>query len=103
PLTAHCGTVHGVAVGVMLPHVVRFNAEDEGARRAYAELASAPEIACLSDGEEYAVESLIQRLEAMLNLAEIPRSLVECGVTEHDIPKLAEEAARQWTASFNPR
>jgi alcohol dehydrogenase len=103
PLTAHCGTVHGVAVGVMLPHVVRFNAEDEGARRAYAELASAPEIACLSDGEEYAVESLIRRLEALLNLAEIPRSLVECGVTEQQIPKLAEEAARQWTASFNPR
>ena len=26
PLTAHFNVVHGVAVGVMLPHVVRFNA-----------------------------------------------------------------------------
>lgn len=103
PLTAHYGTVHGIAVGVMLPHVIRFNAENETARRGYAELASAPELACVSDGEEYAVESLVRRIEALLNLAEMPRSIADCGVRESDIPKLAEEAARQWTASFNPR
>ncbi|HEV8543788.1 MAG TPA: iron-containing alcohol dehydrogenase [Verrucomicrobiae bacterium] len=103
PLTAHYGTIHGIAVGLMLPHVVRFNSEDESARRAYAELASAPELACVSDGEEYAVESLVRRIEALLNLADMPRSLVECGVKQADIPRLAEEAARQWTASFNPR
>jgi alcohol dehydrogenase len=103
PLTAHYGTVHGIAVGLMLPHVIRFNAEDESARRAYAELASAPELACLSDGEDFAVDSLVRRVESLLNLAEMPRSLVECGLKEADIPKLAEEAARQWTASFNPR
>ena len=28
PLTALCGIVHGVAVGLMLPHVVRFNAAE---------------------------------------------------------------------------
>src|SRR6266436_162906 len=28
PLTAHYGIVHGQAVGMMLPHVIRFNAED---------------------------------------------------------------------------
>jgi alcohol dehydrogenase len=103
PLTAHYGTVHGIAVGLMLPHVIRFNAEDENARRAYAELASAPELACLSDGEDFAVDSLVRRVESLLNVAEMPRSLVECGLKEADIPKLAEEAARQWTASFNPR
>src|SRR5262249_49150022 len=26
PLTAHYGITHGVAIGVMLPHVIRFNA-----------------------------------------------------------------------------
>src|SRR2546427_1242295 len=49
PLTAHFGVVHGEAVGIMLPLVVRFNARDAHARQAYAELASAPEIACVSD------------------------------------------------------
>jgi alcohol dehydrogenase len=87
----------------MLPHVVRFNAEIPEARRAYAELASAPELACISEGEEYAVEALIRRLETFLNLAKIPRSLADCGVQESAIQTMAEEAARQWTANFNPR
>jgi alcohol dehydrogenase len=103
PLTAHYGIVHGQAVGMMLPHVVRFNAQESSARRGYAELASAPELACVSEGEESAVEALIARLEHLLNLAEMPRSLAECGVRESDIPLMAEEAARQWTANFNPR
>ena len=103
PLTAHFGVVHGQAVGIMLPHVVRFNAEIPEARRAYAELASAPELACISEGEDYAVEALIRRLETFLNLAKMPRSLADCGVKESAIPQMAEEAARQWTANFNPR
>ncbi len=103
PLTAHYNLVHGKAVGIMLPHVIRFNAQDPVARRAYAELASAPELACVSEGEQYAVEMLVRRIESFLNLAQIPRSLTECGVPESALPRLAEEAARQWTASFNPR
>jgi len=103
PLTAHFGIVHGQAVGVMLPHVVRFNAEDPAVRHSYAELASAPEIACVSDGHEPAVQALVERLEVLLELAAIPRSLAACGVTQKSIPVLAEDAARQWTATFNPR
>ena len=36
PLTAHYGVTHGVAIGVMLPHVIRFNAPAAGPL--YAEL-----------------------------------------------------------------
>src|SRR5215212_8745631 len=36
-LTATCGTVHGLAVGLMLPHVIRFNAAGQGANP-YADL-----------------------------------------------------------------
>ncbi|MBX3748140.1 MAG: iron-containing alcohol dehydrogenase [Verrucomicrobiae bacterium] len=103
PLTAHFGVVHGVAVGLMLPHVVRFNAADPDVRLAYAELASAPEIACVSEGIGEAVEALVRRLEGLLNLAETPGSLGAAGVDGALIPKMAEEAARQWTANFNPR
>jgi alcohol dehydrogenase len=103
PLTAHFGIVHGQAVGIMLPSVVRFNGQDAAARRAYAELASAPEIACVSDGHEEALEALIARLEALLNLAQIPRSLADCGVDHSKIKIMAAEAAKQWTATFNPR
>ena len=103
PLTAHYGVVHGEAVGILLPHVVRFNAHDPAARRAYAELASAPEIACVSDGLDSAVEALVTRLESLLNAAQIARSLDALGVKRSRISTLSGEAAAQWTAHFNPR
>ena len=43
------------------------------------------------------------QLERFLNIAAMPRSLAGCGVPRTAIPMLAEEAARQWTAGFNPR
>ncbi|MDB6053416.1 MAG: iron-containing alcohol dehydrogenase [Verrucomicrobiales bacterium] len=103
PLTANFGIVHGHAVGIMLPHVVRFNAGDNQALLEYGELASAPEVACVSEGLDVAVEKLIARLESLLNLAQVPRSLEEAGVSEVSIKKLASEAASQWTCHFNPR
>ena len=103
PLTAHFGIVHGQAVGMMLPHVVRFNGADPEALKAYAELASAPEIACVSDGFEEALDALISHLNALLNIAGMPPSLADCDVTRSMIPTLAEEAAKQWTGTFNPR
>src|SRR6185436_15036686 len=35
PLTAHYGIAHGQAVGMMLPHVVRYNGENREALQAY--------------------------------------------------------------------
>ncbi len=103
PLTAHYNIVHGQAVGMLLPLVVRFNAEHPEALRAYAELASGPELATVKGGLTTALEALIARLESLLNLAGFPRSLADCGVEPAKIKLLAEEAAKQWTANFNPR
>jgi len=103
PLTAHFDVVHGQAVGLMLPHVIRFNAQEESIKRAYAELASGPELACVSEGLEEAVAALIARIEALLNVAGMPRSLAEAGVDRKMLPTLAAEAEKQWTANFNPR
>lgn len=91
PLTAHYGVVHGVAVGLMLPHVVRFNAEDEATAKIYRELA----------GED--AEALAERLKNLLLLAGLPRRLHDCGVSVSPILNLSQEAAREWTAQFNPR
>ena len=67
-------------------------------------MASAPEIASVSgDGHEQAWQALVARLEALLDLAQMPASLADCGVDRKMIPKLAQEAAHQWTAGFNPR
>lgn len=103
PLTAHFDVIHGQAVGMMLPHVVRFNAEDQGTRGIYRDLAVAADIVQPSATAEEAVAALILRLHGHLSEAGMLLSLAACGVTKDAIPMLAEEAATQWTAQFNPR
>src|SRR5882724_9420773 len=101
PLTAHFGIVHGQAVGLMLPHVIRFNAHQSQSRKAYSAVAAAAELT--SPGHDHASETLVKRIEMLLDLAGMPRRLTCSGAETKMIPVLAEEATRQWTASFNPR
>jgi alcohol dehydrogenase len=103
PLTAHFGVTHGQAVGMMLPHVVRFNAGENSIARAYAEVACTAQVATPSDRPPAATEHLAKLLESLLKLAGLPPTLDHFGVKPSDVPRLAEEAARQWTAQFNPR
>jgi len=103
PLTAHYGVIHGQAVGTMLPHVMRFNAEQPPAREAYRELAVYAGLAPHDAAPESALGALVDRLESLLAAAELPLSLAGCGVTAEAVPTLAAEAAKQWTAQFNPR
>jgi alcohol dehydrogenase len=91
PLTGHFGIVHGFAVGMMLPHVVRFNAQDPATAAAYEEALGLPP------------EKLVARIEQLLAAGRIRTSLAEQDVPGDDLPKLAAEAAKQWTATFNPR
>lgn len=95
PLTAHFGVVHGQAVGRMLPAVMRFNAEQEDARLCYEEYARVIGLR--------SVEDILQRLEEILTVARMNAPLSELGVARAMIPTLAEDAAKQWTATFNPR
>lgn len=97
PLTAHYGITHGTAIGLMLPHVIRFNAPAAGAL--YAQLVGE---SGLSNGEP-AAEILARRVTQMVKAAGLPTSLHECGVSQSILPLLAEEANQQWTARFNPR
>jgi len=103
PLTARFGIVHGHAVGLMLPHVVRFNARDPAAAQTYAELACAAGLAPPSAAPAEAAAQLATLLQGILDLARLPASLKGLGLAPAQIPGLAVEAARQWTAQFNPR
>lgn len=102
PLTARYGVIHGVAVGLMLPHVVRFNASNPSVRLAYGELAAAAHLGAPGSSPEALVEALITRLEQLLDVSGMPRSLAQFGVDLARVPSLALEAADQWTARFNP-
>ncbi len=99
PLSAHFDLTHGHAIGVMLPHVIRFNAPS--AARWYGELAADAQ---LCEPQDPQASSLLASFVCRLvQQAEIPGNLAECGVDTAMIPLLAHEAAQQWTGQFNPR
>jgi alcohol dehydrogenase len=98
PLTARCGVTHGVALAILLPHVVRWNGQVAVER--YSALLGSPHRRA-RDTE--APESLARRLEDFAVAADLPARLSDVGVTEDSLPDLADLAARQWTGTFNPR
>lgn len=99
PLSAHYDVTHGVAIGIMLPHVIRYNAEVAGAL--YAILAADAGLCDVDDSA--AADRLAGFVRDQVALCGSPTALAECGVEAKRIPSMAEEAARQWTANFNPR
>jgi len=102
PLTAQFGVIHGQAVATMLPIVVRYNAADPVAAALYAELAVHAGL-CAPGNVDAAVSSLTRRLDDVLKLAGLPKDLATSGVTAAAIEALADNAATQWTGTFNPR
>jgi alcohol dehydrogenase len=81
PLTAHYDVVHGRAVLTMLPTIMKWNARVVG--EIYQELRP----------------DLVSWVEGLRDLA----GLDAVSVPANDIPRLAQEAAKQWTGQFNPR
>ena len=97
PLTSRYGTTHAVAISVMLPQVVRWNAEVVGER--YAELLR---VSGRVDGED-AGNQLALRLEELSHSGGLPTTLRSLNIPREDLPILAENATKEWTGTFNPR
>ncbi len=103
PLTARFGLTHGHAVGLMLPHAMRFNAKDPSTLSIYVRYAISAGLASDRDDLADAGKHLIDRVSNLMKLTGLSVSLSECQVDRDSIPELAVEASRQWTAGFNPR
>lgn len=88
PLTSLHGVIHGLAVGMMLPHVIRFNSET--GQSPYGDL-------------NFDYHALAHRVDAMLASVQLPQKLSDVNVNANHLPELAKLAATQWTATFNPR
>ena len=93
PLTARYPLSHGRAVALMLPHVIRLNGQvvDD----LYGELCADIQL----NGSSLA---LAEHLEELCAMAGLPRRLADCQVAASDLPAMAQEAAGQWTGTFNP-
>ncbi len=111
PLTARYDTTHGVAVAIMLDHVVRFNgaARDAGeaGENGKTEAASYDGLARLAFRGESGNGSASERLAGLWcelrGAAGVAARLRDIGVREADLDLLASQAVGQWTAQFNPR
>jgi alcohol dehydrogenase len=86
PLTDEFGLAHGAAVAAVLAQVVEWNSDAVGGR--YGELFPG---------------DLPARLRGLAEMAGLPSNLREAGVPEKALPRLAEEAAKQWSGKFNPQ
>lgn len=99
PLTATYGIAHGIAVGLMLPHVIRFNSQ--AVNELYADLLNVAGISARpSSGFG---ERLSERIVELKTAAGLPHRLRECEVEKTKLPELATAAASQWTGKFNPQ
>jgi alcohol dehydrogenase len=101
PLTAHYNVPHGEAIALMLPHVIRYNGAVH--KDWYCELLAyvsgrngAPAVSSGADG-------LADFISQMSTTAGLPTQLSARGIDEAKLPTLAEDAAKQWTGTFNPR
>jgi len=86
PLTDQFGLAHGAAVAAVLAQVVEWNSDEAGAR--YRELFPG---------------DLPARLRALAEMAGLAANLRDAGIKEEALPRLAEEAGKQWAGKFNPR
>ena len=98
PLTSNHGVTHGVAIAMLLPQVVRWNAPVVGA--SYRELMR---LARDNGSSRDDPPGLALRLEEMAACGKMPSRLRAVGVSRGDLRRLAEAASLQWTGRFNPR
>lgn len=98
PLTARYNLPHGLALAILLRHVVRWNAGVALDR--YAALLGSPRRRVR---DEDAAETLAARLEDLALAGGLSMTLSDSGVEESVLPELAAQAAAQWTGTFNPR
>ena len=98
PLTGYYNMTHGVALAVLLPHVVRWNAAADG------ELYH-PFVAETMNGQAGGESGnhLAARLVEIGTAGGFPSRLRDARVRLDDLERLARAAGEQWTGTFNPR
>ncbi|MFC4779023.1 iron-containing alcohol dehydrogenase [Paenibacillus sp. GCM10023252] len=86
---------HGVANAMLLPHVLRYNADTITSRLTHVSMAMG--LSSASGGEwtaDDAAAAVIERIEEWTELLGIPQNLAAFGVQQADLLQLAEAASR---------
>ena len=86
PLGGHFHIPHGLSNSLVLPHVLRFNAESAG--QLYAELAVLAE-------QGSSAADFIAWMDDIADKTKVARRLRDVGISHNDLPMLAEDAMLQ--------
>jgi len=100
-LGAVARTPHGIANGILLPHVMAFNLDD--AAESYALVAEALGVRERGADDRTAAEAAIAEIRAFLKRIGHPERLSEVGVKEADLPKAAALCLSDGAIVNNPR
>jgi len=92
---------HGLLNAILLPHVMRFNAETHADR--YVEVAAALGVATDSLDARTAADQAVDRVEELNRMLGIPSGLHEIGVDPADFDMFARNALRDAYIATNPR
>ena len=94
---------HGIANSILLPHVIRFNA-DVTAKQLLT-VAAEMEIPITGISPIIAIEAMVQKLFHFIGQMNLPQHLRDSGVglRQSDLPLLAELAFQNQTVQHNPK
>lgn len=92
---------HGVVNGVLLPHVIRYNAKASPER--FVDLARSAGLAVGEMPGDEAADLLAEHIRKLADDVGVPRGLGELGVSEDDLPRLAHTTLDDACLSTNPR
>ena len=92
---------HGVINGILLPHVIRFNAEENPSR--YMPLAAAAGIETGNRPADEVAGELAERVRQLADSVGVPRGLSTLGVGEHNVAHLAQTTLKDACLATNPR
>lgn len=102
PLGAHYDTPHGVANALLLPYVMKYNAESPAAPK-YLEIAKAMGVDTTGMSIEEGVEAAVEAVKQLSLSIGIPQKLNEIGVRKEDLHQLAIDAFNDVCTGGNPR
>jgi len=100
-LSGHVHVSHGVAIGLMLPHVMEYNSVVSPYK--YADLACAMGIPFEGKPLHTVVSSSVSSVKTLIEKVGLPTHLREIGVTEDSLASIAETALKHGMIKTNPR
>lgn len=101
PVSGWCGTPHGVANAILLPHIMAFNADY--AQEKFARIAEVLGVDTKGMSVAQAAHTAVDKVRGMNEELGIPPDLSAVGVQAELIPPMATDAMKSGNIPLNPR